>query len=591
MMKLTPIDKAPREKQLAAFDVQGDANAGMVVASLVTEDDERVYTKPEDLIGDMTTRKMRGIYVYSHRLTYDAGVLIPWLPAETTLLFLGEKLFKGRLRQSGRHKVYLADSSGVWGGLPLSAIANDVRLSRLPAPETLLRRGPGRGTAPVGEGATEVRVHDFSRGESRIVLQAMDLLQDEILALGGELKSTLASTAMDLFRRRYLDEEYWTPFFYRNEFARRAYYGGRCEPFALGWWDCVQVYDFHSHYPAQMRDHDYPNPNTTIGPRQPGRLNWIMDFEGCSDCTVDVPYCSYPPLPYHVGWQTYFPVGVFRGVWCHNELRYAMQHRVRIRQVHATMYSEDSVRPFDGYVSDLWQKRQEAKAQGSPRALIYKLLLNSLSGKFGQRPDGALRQLETMDAYWSHKPVRGTEVIIIRNIAYAKVPLPIKRLPEYLIAIWSAYITAYGRIALHKLMLECPGPVIYCDTDAIMTFATLPTGSGLGELELQAEGAVVDVIAPKMYDLVLPTGERFPVAKGVPVEVAGSYCTYKEVEYWKALGWLEAAQMKLNPSAWQEMRKKMMLGQPKRRYKRIPGWRKDNWISEPLEVHFLPKPR
>jgi hypothetical protein len=176
----------------------------------------------------------------------------------------------------------------------------------------------------------------------------------------------------------------------------------------------------------------------------------------------------------------------------------------------------------------------------------------------------------------------------LRKVVYAKVPLPIKRLPEYLIAIWSAYITAYGRIELHKLMLNCPGPVLYCDTDSVMCFADLPTGSGLGELELQASGAVVDVIAPKMYDLVLPTGERNPVAKGIPSEVQGSYCTYKEVEYWKALGWLEAARLRLNPSAWTEVKKKMQLSQPKRRYKRIPGFKKDCWISEPLLVNLLP---
>ena len=590
-MKLTPIDKAPKEKQLAAFDVQGNADAGMVTASLVTEDDERVYTKPEALIEDMTTRKMRGIYIYSHRLTYDAGVLIPQLPAETSLLFLGEKLFKGRLKESGRHKVYLADSSGMWAGLSLSQLADECGVSRLPAPEALQRRGAERGVASSDRGASGVRVQDFSRGESRITLQAMDLLQDEILALGGELKSTLAATAMDLFRRRYLDEEYWTPFFYRNEFARRAYYGGRCEPYALGWWDCVNVYDYHSHYPAQMLNHPFPNPNTTIGPRQPGRLAWIMDHEGCSDCTVDVPHAKYPPLPLRIGWQVYFPVGVFRGTWCHNELRYAMQHGVRIKQVHATLYSKDSVQPFDDYVTDLWRKRVEAKAQGSPRALVYKLLLNSLSGKFGQRADGALRELCSVEA-WERagRPV-GTEFLELRKMVYAKVPLPIKRLPEYLIAIWSAYITAYGRIALHKLMLECPGPVIYCDTDSVMCFADLKTGKGLGELELQAKGAIVDLIAPKMYQLVTADGESFPVAKGIPAEVQGEYCTWKEVEYWKALGWLEAVRLKLNPSAWTEVKKKMQLSQPKRRYKRIPGWKQDCWISEPLLANWLPKSR
>jgi len=280
-------------------------------------------------------------------------------------------------------------------------------------------------------------------------------------------------------------------------------------------------------------------------------------------------------------------VGQFRGTWCHNELRYAISQGVRIKEVHATLYSEDAVRPFDGYVKDLWERRQELKAQGSPRHIIYKLLLNSLSGKFGQRVGTGLRQLETMDAYWRHAPVRGTEVMVLRNMAYAKVPLPIYRIPEYIIVPWAAYITAYARIALHQAMLEAPGPILYVDTDSLMCFSELPTGDGLGELALQASGAAVDLIAPKMYDLVFETGERNPVAKGVPSSLAGEYCTHKEVEYWKALNWCEAARMKLDPSVWVQVKKRCMLDRPKRAYRRIPGFRQDCWISEPLLVNRI----
>ena len=177
-----------------------------------------------------------------------------------------------------------------------------------------------------------------------------------------------------------------------------------------------------------------------------------------------------------------FPVGVFRGTWCHNELRYAISQGVRIREVHATMYSEDSVSPFTGYVTDLWQRREELKAQGSPRQAVYKLLLNSLAGKFGQRTDGALRELETMDAYWKHGPVKGTEVMVLRRMAYAKVPVPTTHIPGYIIVPWAAYITAYARIALHKAMLEVRGPILYVDTDSIMCFDDLPTGDDMGSL-------------------------------------------------------------------------------------------------------------
>ena len=587
-MKLTPLTTKPKARPVAAFDVQGDGEQGMIAGSLITEGDERDFTQPDQLMDDLTTRKMRGVTVYSHRLTYDAGVLIPWLPEETTLLFIGEKLFRGRLQQSGRHKVYLGDSSGLWANLSLSKIASEIGMPRLPPPAKLVRRGAGERNHLPNRTVAEVGIQDYTMQESRIVLQAMGLLQEELHNLGGELKSTLPSTAMALFRRKYLDDEYWTPFYYRNNFARRAYYGGRCEPFTLGWWDCVNVYDFHSHYPAQMLDHDFPNPNSSIGPRQPGKLSWVMEKEGCSDCTVDVPHCQYPPLPYRVEGQTYFPIGVFRGVWCHNELRYALSLGVRIKEVHATLYSEDAVRPFDSYVTDLWQRRQELKAQGSPRAQIYKLLLNSLSGKFGQREAGGLRELKSMEAYERGGHKSGVEFMELRKTVYAKVPLPIKRLPTYIIVPWAAYITAYGRICLHRKMLESRSPILYVDTDSIMCFGDLPVGAKLGSLSLQARGATVDLIAPKMYDLVFPTGERRPVAKGVPIEVAGSYCTYKEVEYWKALNWLEATRMKLNPSVWVEVKRRIMHARPKRKYIRIKGFRQDCWISEPLVVNEIP---
>ncbi len=265
-----------------------------------------------------------------------------------------------------------------------------------------------------------------------------------------------------------------------------------------------------------------------------------------------------------------------------------MQHGVRIRQVHATLYSEKTVSPFTGYVTDLWQAREKLKAQGSPRQIVYKLLLNSLSGKFGQREEGSLFELQSVnDWITAGRPV-GTEFLELRKTVYAKVPVPVKRLPDYIIVPWAAYITSYGRIELHKAMLDVPGPVLYVDTDSIHAYGSLPTGNKLGDLGLQAEGCCVDYIAPKMYDLVFSTGERSPVAKGVPSEVQGSYCTYKEVEYWHALGWLEAARYKLDPSVWVEMKKKVRWADPKRRYRRVPNFREDLFVSDPLPVNLIP---
>lgn len=588
-MKLTPVCAKPREKKIAAFDVQGDREADFVGGSVVTDSGGRFYTEPDSLVSDMMGLARDNVVVYAYHLTYDAGVLIPFFPSQSRLLFAGSRLFMGELMDGGRRGVVLGDSEGLWGGMSLRRISESVRLQWLPPPpDIIVYRGESI-PQHILDMHISTSLPEYSVRNAEIVYTAMCELQHEVNTLGGELKSTLASTALDIFRRRYLDDEYWIPFPYRNSFARRAYHGGRCEPFAMGWWDNVNVYDFRSHYPAQMLGHDYPDPNSTIGPISPGRVELIMDHEGCSDCTVDVPYCKYPPLPYRGKFQTYFPVGVFRGVWCHNELRHAIKHGVRIREVHATMYSEKSIRPFDGFVSDLWARRCEAADRGDPREYIYKLLLNALSGKFGQRPEGAVRQLESMDAYYAHPPVRGTEFIIIRNTAYATVPITPKYMPEYCITIWSAYITAYGRIALHELLLNLPGPALYCDTDSVMCFGELKTGHGLGELSLKCENAIVDIIAPKMYKLVSRRGEVQTRVKGVPPYAHEQYMTYKEVEYLKSLGWIEAVRLRLNPSSWLEIKRNMMFHAPKRKYRRVQGWKDECWISEPLEVHSVPQ--
>lgn len=587
-MKFQPATSKPRERRIAALDVEGDAQRGMVTACLVTEDDTRVYSKPETLASDLSARRMKGVHIYSHKPTYDIGVLVPWLPDDTQLLFIGSKLFRGRLSYGNNHTVHVNDSCNLWYGQSLTEIAKEVGMERLaPPPSIMVKDSP---TVPrmIESVPKEVSLEEYTEREAQITYAGVRLLQDELLALGGQLRDTLASTAMDLYRRQHLDSEYYTPFYYRNQFARRAYYGGRCEPYVLGWWDRVNFYDFNSHYPAQMLGHDYPNPNTLIGPTCRTDIKLIMEYEGVSRCRVDVPHCKYPPLPYRSKAGVLYPVGVFNGVWCHNELRYAISQGVKVLKVYDTLYSEDTVRPFDTYVTDLWARRQELKAEGSAKAAVYKLLLNSLSGKFGQREDGCITELCTWDAYEEMGYPNGAESMMIMGKIYARVPLPIKSLPRHAIVPWSAYITSYGRIALHKAMLKATGPVLYNDTDSLAVFCDLPTGDGLGELSLKHGNVSMDVIANKMYQVVTADGESHAVAKGIPPEVAGDYCTYKAVHYWKALNWQESVRLKLSPGAWVKVKKFVRHHNPRRRYKTIPGWKGDLWISEPLLVNRVP---
>lgn len=564
---LRPIEKAPKVKQFGAIDTETEGNdAKYIDGGCTTIDGFRRFDSGSALINYLSQPKFKSHVFFCHNATYDVGVLYPYIESNHTLLFLNGDIYLAKVYPRKSRRFYIADSWRLAANISLERLGNAISLPKLPTPQTLLEKELGiSGWSCVKHGRYQCEACYLER-DCQIVYNYIDLFQKEINRLGGELKYTLASTAMDLFRRSFLKEEYRTPFESRNEFARKGYYGGRVEPFKKGRIERINIYDVNSLYPYVMRNFKYPNPNTLHGPSENQPISRIMESEGVSEVSIHIPDMRIPPLPFRYNHKLYFPTGRLRAHWTHAELRKSLKMGCTIYAIHWTLWSDDTIQPFNDYVDTLYQLRLEYKASNDPREHIIKIMLNSLYGKFGQRQQAGLEKLVPLDEWWDAEDKSGFDFVEYDGFVYARKPVPTFRQPDYVNLLWASHITGYARLTLLEYMLQFPDQVAYCDTDSVFVNGKLETGNKLGQMKLEYANVDVELIAPKCYQIFDQSGLLKTKVRGVPSRFQEAYLSSHEVSYMKSLGFFEANRRKLTPAHWVEVTKSEQAITPKRHY-------------------------
>lgn len=157
--------------------------------------------------------------------------------------------------------------------------------------------------------------------------------------------------------------------------------------------------------------------------------------------------------------------------------------------------------PLHDYVRYLYKGKQENT--GSVR-LYFKILLNSLYGKFLTRPDG------TVIHYVQGQRVKVKETD--RRTYY----LPL-----------GAWIAMMGRVTLYRAMSSIPVEnVLYCDTDSIIfkgdEWPDVTIGKNLGDWGVESEHVTAWIVGPKTYQ-ELSRNPKEPV----PAGLCGSECLTK----------------------------------------------------------------
>jgi hypothetical protein len=358
--------------------------------------------------------------------------------------------------------------------------------------------------------------------------QFQSLLTDK---LQGEMGITAPSSAMKLYRRRYMGHGK-TPAMIPHHrhfrecleakrecegclhaWIRRGYYGGRVEVFRPRG-EGVSYYDINSSYPRAMLE-DMPGGEVrqygpTKGPDEFARFE--RSAVGFVECDVEIPdSCYLPPLPHRdeSSGKLLFPVGRFSGVWSWSELRLLADPLVggSILNIRRSVWYERKNLFFD-FVKELYAYRDKAHAEYEEGlALISKLMMNSLYGKFGMNEDRreilVLGPDESAPEGATFPRLEDGEDDVTSKVCYVE-----KRVsPPYIIPQISAQITALARVRLWSCMagvLRRGGKLYYCDTDSLITdLDNLHTSSELGELKNEYPGEVltVELIGPKMYML------------------------------------------------------------------------------------------
>ena len=470
------------------------------------------------LMREVLQRKNHGKFVFAHNGgSFDHLHLVPWLlrhfdefefqivPIQSAI-----QILKVKHRTNKRHWVFL----------------DSIRLLPMSLDKAAKSFGfKGKLEHDLSMHEDDERWETYLKADCVALFQAVTRFRDLIeKKLNGEMGVTAPSTAMKLFRRSFLGrgmspnevpQHRHFPSCQNedclgclHDWVRRGYYGGRTEIFRMSG-EGLSYYDINSSYPASMLS---PMPAGDLvvveGDLAPPEVRHRSI--GFVECEVTIPEdCYLPPLPHRdveLG-KLIFPVGTFTGVWSYDELKLLMDPLVRGRMtkvIRSVWYVRKTL--FFDFVKELYAYRDKANPKYEEgMALVCKLMLNSLYGKFGMNED----RHEVIVVPKGEKPPEGAKPSIDPdgedNLTSPVWYVPKRVSPEYVIPQISAQITALSRIRLWRFMakvLERGGNLYYCDTDSIITnIDDLPCSSELGALKNEYPGEKLDVelIAPKMY--------------------------------------------------------------------------------------------
>ncbi len=338
----------------------------------------------------------------------------------------------------------------------------------------------------------------YNKRDSEITYNFMKFLQKGFNDLGGNLRITVASSAMDLFKRRFLKQYFFQPELFKLNYLYKAYYGGRCEAIKRGRIKNLNYFDVNSLYPSVMVN-EYPDPNSCIFSTRIN-MNTINNYEGVCLVKVEAPDLYIPYLPYRYinksERKLLFPKGIFKGHYTFFELRKAIELGYRIIKFYDGILFTKKCRPFIDYVNVLYKLKRKYKKANDIRETVVKLMLNSLYGKFAQKIDSReviihasevdLKMLQEEDDFF-----RSGEFFIFKKKWI--------RIPAYVNPIFSIYTTAYARNILYDYIKKCGKHAYYFDTDSLITNKDLGDSDRLGSMKKEFSIKEGIIVKPKMY--------------------------------------------------------------------------------------------
>ena len=442
--------------------------------------------------------------VYFHNLDFDLATLF-----DVRTISHGNKLVVGsKLIQFKYGSTTFKDSMCLLVN-SVSKIGDGLKLPKGETPQKFID-----GDSSNGYNDLDV---EYCKRDVEIVRVALNLIYEEFKLLVNDknvsLPLTAASMAYQIYSSKFWPFEYDTIYMQMETFesALNSYYGGRVQNFAESgkFYENVNVYDINSLYPSVMVDNNYPNPKKMWKCENPS-VELLDAYIRESKCVWGKFILKtengllFLPNKNDEGRRDYTSKE-FDGYLCGPELIFALSNGWEIVEI-LELYAACPIKPFDGYVNYFYNKRLECQKTENPKEFYYKILLNSLYGKFGQRdickrienPERVKILMDSKD--WEEKYEIKYYSPTVWYLQEKNASLKSKNTW----AGWSAFATSYARVQLAESIRDNKN-VLYCDTDSIHVSlkpneTNLIMGNNLGEWKLEAKDIpLAQYWEPKVY--------------------------------------------------------------------------------------------
>lgn len=303
----------------------------------------------------------------------------------------------------------------------------------------------------------------------KFILTWIDFLKSNDL---GNFKNTLASQSFSTYRHKFMKYDIGIHNIANAiNLERNSYRGGRNEVFKFGK-DFAYIYDVNSMYPYVMANNLYPS--KIIGFYKNGNVGSISKALNKNfGIIADVDIKTTENVIGVKDERLFFPIGSFRVSITEPEIRYLLDNGHKILKVHN--YAIYEMQPiFKDFIEFFYTERLKARNENNLiKSEMFKILMNSLYGKFGQKVNNWLdigeynldKENDRIEQIYNFETKKYTILKyfggkIFKNDGYIEGFNSFVAIPSY--------VTSYSRIYLYQLMkvagLE---NVLYCDTDSL----------------------------------------------------------------------------------------------------------------------------
>lgn len=296
-----------------------------------------------------------------------------------------------------------------------------------------------------------------------------EYLQKEDL---GSFAPTLAGQSMRAFRHKYMKHQIYIDDNPKAiKLSREAYYGGRVECFRIGRFaGRFRSLDVNSMYPRAMADYEYPF--KLIAHTKHASVDDLRIWLNRYSVTARILLRTVRQFaPVRQANKLTFPHGTFEACLCTPELEYALQNAEILEVLEVAVYQKAPL--FREMAVDMTDRKRAAQVAGDRvREFIYKKLINSFYGKWGQAGGKWIEAYTHEDLtckMWDELDVETGKRIRHRQLGGLVQRQDEETESRDSFPAIAAHVTAYARMDLWRL-IEKAGVdnTFYCDTDSLL---------------------------------------------------------------------------------------------------------------------------